>query len=119
MGIEEIRNAFGEDVANLVVGHPEDKTKTWQERKQTEIEETTYGDMRMKKLVLADKLANMRSIYKDYKELGEKLWTRFNAGKEKQAWYYGKMVEALSDLRIVEDTAERYKELERLYLEVF
>lgn len=119
VGIDEIKNAFGEDVANLVAGHSQDKTRTWQERKQTEIDETLHADIRMKKLVLADKLANMRSIHKDYREIGEKLWSRFNAGKEKQAWYYGKMIESLACMEKDEDTTRYYKELKILYEEMF
>ena len=119
VGIDEIRNIFGEDVGNLVAGHSEDKTKTWQERKQTEIDATFRADIRMKKLVLADKLANMRSIYKDYNEIGEKLWSRFNAGKEKQKWYYGKMVESLASMQEEKDATIYYRELIMLYKDVF
>lgn len=119
VGIDEIRKTFGEDVATLVTGHTEDKSKTWQERKQTEIDETLQADIRLKKLVLADKLANIRSIHKDYQEIGEKLWERFNAGKEKQAWYYGKMVESLAGVQQDGDTARYYDELKLLYGEVF
>lgn len=119
VGMDEIRNVFGEDVANLVAGHTEDKSKTWQERKQTEIDETLDADIRLKKLVLADKLANMRSIHKDYREIGDKLWERFNAGKEKQGWYYGQMVESLTSMGVDTDTARYYEELKVLYGEVF
>ena len=69
--------------------------------------------------MLADKLANMRSIHKDHKEVGEKLWERFNAGKEKQAWYYGKMVESLAYVQEDEDATRYYNELKILYGEVF
>jgi (p)ppGpp synthase/HD superfamily hydrolase len=119
VGIDEIRNKFGEDVANLVAGHTEDKTKTWQERKEHAIEETLLFDIRMKKLILADKLANMRSIHKDYREIGDQLWSRFNAGKEKQEWYYGKMIESLASAQEDEDADRYYGELKRLYGEVF
>ena len=73
----------------------------------------------MKKLVLADKLANMRSILKDYREIGDKLWERFNAGKEKQEWYYGRMVEALESMQDEKDAKIYYEELKSLYKDVF
>lgn len=36
----------------------------------------------------------MRAILMDYLRLGDELWTRFNAGKEDQLWYYESAVEA-------------------------
>lgn len=117
--VEEIREKFGDDVAALVAGHSEDKSRTWQERKQTEIDETMAADHRMKKLVLADKLANMRSIKKDYDAIGGKLWERFKAGREKQAWYYGQMVKALGELKDIPEAAESYGELRELHKRIF
>jgi len=41
----------------------------------------------------ADKLHNARAILSDYRELGKQLWLRFNAPKEDQLWFYGRLVE--------------------------
>ena len=117
--IEEIEAAFGEDVAGLVDGHTEDKSKSWEERKSTEIRETFIAPLRLKMLVLADKLANMRSIYKDYCVVGNELWERFNAGLAEQAWYYGEMTEALNEMQRYPETAPYYWELVGLYKDVF
>lgn len=117
--IEEIQSTFGDDVADLVVGHTEDKSKTWEERKETEINETLIASQRLKMLVLADKLANMRNIRKDYRELGNTLWERFNAGLRQQAWYYGEMTEVLEDMQDYPETAPYYWELVGLYKDVF
>lgn len=118
-GIDEIRVIFGDDVATLVAGHSEDKSRTWEERKQTEIDETRNADIRMKKLIMADKLANMRSMQRDYGVIGEKLWERFNADVEMQAWYYGNMVNALVDMKEYKETVECYMELQKIYNQVF
>lgn len=117
--IEEICAAFGDDVAQLVGGHTEDKTKTWEERKATEIRDTMSSSLRLKKLVLADKLANMRSIKNDYIKLGNELWERFNAGLRQQAWYYGEMTEVLADLQDYSETEQYYWEFIGLYKDVF
>jgi GTP pyrophosphokinase len=42
----------------------------------------------------ADKLHNARAILRDYRRLGEELWSRFNGGKEGTLWYYRALVEA-------------------------
>ena len=117
--IEEIRSTFGDDVADLVGGHTEDKSKTWEERKETEMKETLVASLRLKMLVLADKLANMRSIQKDYLELGDALWERFNAGLRQQAWYYGEMTEVLADMQDYPKTEQYYWEFVGLYKDVF
>ena len=45
----------------------------------------------------ADKLHNIRSIVRDYWELGEVLWGRFNGGKEGTLWYYMELLEIYED----------------------
>ena len=43
---------------------------------------------------LGDKLANMRSIYRDWKIEGDAMWQRFNQKDVgEQAWYYSSIVE--------------------------
>ena len=116
---EEILDLFGEDVANLVAGHSEDKSKSWEECKLTAIEHLAKSDKRFKMLVMADKLSNMRAIAADYAAIGDKLWERFNAPPEKQAWYYGKLDDALMSLADYDDTADAYWEFNALFKDVF
>jgi GTP pyrophosphokinase len=42
---------------------------------------------------VADKLNNAQAILRDYRELGEALWARFNAGRDDILWYYRSLVE--------------------------
>lgn len=87
--LEEIAAKFGEDVAILVASHTEkDKALPWITRKEIALEHLKDANKREQMLVLADKLSNMRAIARDYAELKDKLWGRFNRGKESQAWYY-------------------------------
>ena len=115
----EIAALFGDDVANLVQHHSEDKSKSWAERKTTAIVALKQADDRIKMLVLADKLSNLRSIARDYAALGDGVWERFNAPKEKQAWYYNGILDALSDLQQYTETADAYRELTEHYKDVF
>lgn len=117
--IEEIGQLFGKDVAELVGGHTEDKSRSWEERKQTEIDECKAASERMKMLILADKLANLRSMYVDYRDEGEDFLKRFNAPKEKQAWYYGSVQDALYEMQRYSNTAQVYWEMVDLYKDIF
>ncbi len=117
--IDEIRQLFGNDVAELVGGHTEDKSRSWEERKQTEIDECREASERLKMLILADKLANLRSMYVDYRNEGESFWKRFNAPKEKQAWYYGGVQDALFELQHYSNTSQPYWEMVNLYKDIF
>ena len=68
----QIREQFGDDVADLVVEHTENKERSWKERKQEHIRKFGYhGSTRHRMLVLADSLSNLRSMAADYKVEGK------------------------------------------------
>jgi len=106
----EIINLFGEEIYNIVAAETEDKSKTWKERKQATIDHLSGASLEAKLVCCADKLSNLRSMFFDYVSVGEKLWERFNAGKEDIKWYYSGIVHCLSDL----SDYEMYKELKSL-----
>ena len=116
---DEIRALFGDDVADLVTAHSEDKSKTWDERKTAAIEELAKADKRLKMLVMADKVSNLRSMALDYARVGEKLWNRFNADVSRQAWYYGGIQDALYDMQTYPECAAVYWEMVALYKDLF
>ncbi len=118
--LNEINELFGKDVAFLVASNTEDKTKTWKERKQHTIDELPHADIRVQKLILADKLSNQRSIAIDYAKIGDELWKRFTLDdKRMHAWYYGEIQEALFDLQNDKDCKNAYWELVDTYKDVF
>ena len=104
--LKDIVDNFGADVAALVNGHTEDKRQSWFIRKLTNICELEDADARLKMLIMADAVSNLRSIYADYREAGEELWLRFNAPKELQAWKYSKVQDALSEMQDYEETRD-------------
>lgn len=116
---EEIERLFGKDVAALVTAHSEDKSKTWLERKTHAIEELTIADKRIKMLVMADKVSNLRSMAADYKQVGEALWNRFNAKAPMQAWFYYGGLAALISLKDEPQCSAVYNEMQALCNEIF
>ena len=115
---EQIEEEFGARVADLVAAESENKREdqaaelTWKIRKRETIEHLRHcEDRNIKILALADKLSNLRAIYRDYRSIGDKLWSRFNQNDPAEiGWYYGSFVDVCLEL---EGTTayEEYKEL--------
>jgi len=103
---EEMETLFGARILGLVQNETEDKRRelppeaTWRIRKQETITFLKeHASREAKMLALADKLANMRAIYRDSQILGDELWQRFNEkDKRMHAWMYRAISEALQDL---------------------
>lgn len=113
---ETLKEVFNEKIADLVQAQSEDKSKPWIDRKKDTIN-FLYANksIDVEIVTLADKLSNMRSIYKDYQIMGEQLWNKFNAGKEMQYWYYNSIAKAITQ---IQDTKE-HKEYRDLINKVF
>jgi hypothetical protein len=59
-----------------------------------------HAPMPTKLVSASDKLHNVRAILMDYRKEGERLWSRFNGGKQGALWYYRALVSAFSGKRI-------------------
>ena len=108
VSIDEIEKRFGKRVRDLVASETEDKradlppADTWRIRKEETLSALARtDDIAVLMVWLGDKLANMRSIYRDFKVEGVAMWQRFNQKDvNEQAWYYRTIVrltERLSD----------------------
>ena len=106
--LDEIEARFGKRVRELVQSETEDKRAelppdaTWRIRKEESLADLkATDDIGVLMVWLGDKLANMRSIYRDFKVEGNAMWQRFNQKDvTEQAWYYRSIVtltERLSD----------------------
>nr|WP_241433630.1 HD domain-containing protein [Listeria floridensis] len=92
----EIKEQFGEKVAELVRAHTEDKTKSWEERKAHTIETVRNGSLEVKALIVADKLDNLSSIRYAMSSEGDRVWTYFKRGYSEQKWYYTNVRNAMT-----------------------
>jgi (p)ppGpp synthase/HD superfamily hydrolase len=88
----ELTERFGARVADLVAGVTEDKDESlsWCERKKRSLEKLRReDDGDVLALVAADKLDNVRALADTLHHDGEdKTWSRFNADRSHQHWYY-------------------------------
>ena len=120
--IKELKELFGERVARFVESVSEDRNDnedpniTWKERKIKAITEINRAPKEVKIVAMGDKLSNMRAIYRDYVELGNQVFERFNEKrKEEHKWYYVQLASALS---VLNDTPA-WRELASLINYVF
>ena len=120
--VEQIREAFGERVAELVHSEsdqmPEGVTEedSWHDRKQAAIDRLAAASHDAKIVAMGDKLSNMRAIWRDYQQKGDQLWQIFHVkDKASHEWHYRGLAASLSELS---DTFA-YQEFVRLIDEVF
>ncbi|CAN5315791.1 HD domain-containing protein [soil metagenome] len=88
---DEVERRFGPTVARIVLGCSETTggpRPPWRQRKQASLEHLATAEPDVVRVSLADKLHNARAVVTDYRRLGEGLWSRFNAGRDAQLWYY-------------------------------
>ena len=100
ISIDEIEKRFGKRVRELVESETEDKradlppADTWRVRKEETLSALkNTDDIGVLMVWIGDKLANMRSIYRDWKVEGDAMWQRFNQKDVgEQAWYYRSII---------------------------
>ena len=112
---EEIRREFGDEVLRIVMFDTEDKSLSWEERKNATLKALEDCDDSCAMLILADKLSNIKDIKDSLEKDGDIVWNQFKRGKEKQEWLYRDYLtvcKRLSHLKM-------YQELEIIVNEVF
>ncbi len=98
----ELEEDFGSGVLAIVKGCSQEKSAgeqlSWRERKQRYIDHLEEASPQVRRVSLADKLANVRSMLRDQREVGERLWERFNAPAQDIIWYYESLAGRYSSL---------------------
>ena len=102
--IAEIRAEFGQNVLQIVKGCTDTLAarRTKKNSAQRALAHVKHLRKRSasKSVLLvscADKLHNARAILSDYRDQGERLWGRFNKGREGTLRYYWELVDCLRD----------------------
>ena len=115
--IEDIRQRFGDAVADIVDGCTDADVvpkPEWRKRKEDYIAHVRTASASVRLVSAADKLHNARAVLRDYRVHGENLWSRFNGGKDGTLWYYSSLVEAFAEA----DNNELVKELKSVVCEI-
>ncbi len=94
----ELAETFGGRVADLVQAESEDKTRTWQQRKQATVERLRSAGREERMIAFGDKLSNLRSTAADYLVMGDGIWNKFRQkDKNMHAWYYRSVFESFGE----------------------
>ena len=94
--IEDIRDKFGDDVAQLVLdASEEDKSLSWEERKKKTIEKAKTLPHRSKLVICADKISNLEDLNILFLKKGFRDFSSFKRGEESQRWYYTELYNSL------------------------
>ncbi len=118
--LDEIRSLFGDNVANIVAECTDsyDLPKpAWRKRKEDYLEHLRYASIEVRRVSMADKIHNARSILSDLRRSGESVWSRFNGGRKGTLWYYHSLLEIFRAsgpspmLAAFEDVLEKTDEL--------
>ncbi len=118
--LEQIRQRFGEKVAQIVEGCSDTNEipkPPWRTRKEAYLAHVPQAPASVRLVSLCDKIHNARSTLENYREMGEELWSRFRGGKEGTLWYLRALVEAYrpgGPERLVEELDRVVSELEKV-----
>jgi GTP pyrophosphokinase len=115
--LEEIEALFGKRVARIVDGCTDtyDFPKPpWRARKERYLAHLANADPDVRRVSLADKLHNARSILANLRQLGNSTFDRFTGGKDGTLWYYRSLVDVFTRL----GRSPMIDELERVVAEI-
>jgi (p)ppGpp synthase/HD superfamily hydrolase len=118
--LQKIRDQFGEAAADIVEhcsDHLDEPEPPWRERKESYLARLEHAPAPALHVSLADKVHNVRTILLDYRELGEPLWDRFNAGRDEVLWYYRSLADVFGRRfpgPLADELAESVADLERM-----
>ena len=99
--LKDIEKRFGESVANIVESCSDAYSfpkPPWRSRKEAYIAHVPEASPEARRVSLADKVHNARSILRDLRQNGEETWKKFNGGKEGTLWYYRTLVDVFRSL---------------------
>ena len=117
---KEIERKFGARVLGIVeactdaMTHPK---RPWIERKTEYVARARTHSPEARRVSLADKLHNTRSILTDLRQIGDAVWDRFNATPAEILWYYRSLAGVYSERgpsRLSDELDLVVTELERL-----
>ena len=115
--LKEVERRFGKRVAHIVDGCTDsyaEQKSPWNERKEAYLKRLRRENTEVRLVSCADKVHNLGTILRDYREVGESIWERFRGKRDGTLWYYRALADEFRRTR----PNRLVKELERLVREL-
>ncbi len=115
-----IAQQFGGQVARYVEevsDTDEDPKPPWQQRKDEYLAHLVHASPQARLISGCDKLDNLRSMIRAYRQVGPALWKRFHGGREGSLWYHREVVRILQSsphCPVAAELAEALDDFEKL-----
>lgn len=93
--LNDIKEIFNENIANLVAGCSENKELSWEQRKQQTIADLETASEAICIVTCADKIHNLQVSIDGVQQQGEAFFVHFKRGYDEQKWYYGGIKDVL------------------------
>jgi (p)ppGpp synthase/HD superfamily hydrolase len=88
--VEACTEVFSEEEAGI-----RDKRERWRAHKRAYFQQILEAGPQVRRISCADSLHNVRTLLKDYRTMGERIWTRFlTRNGDDQVWAYRSAAEA-------------------------
>jgi (p)ppGpp synthase/HD superfamily hydrolase len=91
----DLERELGEEVASIVAEVSEDKSRSWEERKQHTIDSIPAMSAGARAVTAADKVHNLADLDRLLLERGHSVWKLFRRGREPTLDYYRRVLERL------------------------
>ena len=113
---DDMYHDFGEEVLKIVkdVTEPDIDIRdwrAWQIKKDAYISHLeSIDDVRPLIVSASDKIHNMSEMLRDYGTNGARIWNAFYADKEREAWFFGAVLDVLKKKQVPEQAIKDYEE---------
>lgn len=98
---QEIEEQCGKEVLRIVQAVSTDseleENENWEKKKSNYIKCVKEGGIQAMTVCLADKIVNLYSLQRVLKLEGDKVWSRFNRGKDKKHWFESECLKMLKE----------------------
>ena len=84
---ERLAAELGESIAHMVLSLTHNNALPWEEKKLGYIRLVEEATDEVKAISTADKIINAQSLLEAYAKNGQKVWSYFNASREKKLWF--------------------------------
>jgi (p)ppGpp synthase/HD superfamily hydrolase len=99
--LKNVHTSFQTDTQTPESSDPDNKPP-WHQRKQAYLQHLRTASPDVVLVSVADKLHNIRAIVTDSRQIGDRVWLRFNreASKEDQLRFYRQLIEILRQIAV-------------------